>query len=200
MKRVVKVTCLVIIIMKIQSPGPPYVANRRFKNKRVFWKGSHWSDKCEVITDPSARKEFLKSARRCFLCLKEGHLSRNCQTKPTCYYCKGFHNSSVCETRETQRLLGNPQSTNSVNNKNFILFQTADVILFNDFNKNEVRIKALFDGGSQRIASLQNNNCSGNGNVKTLIWWLCACVSPRKSQSHIVDQKYGPQNPSFNVF
>ena len=27
---------------------------------------------------------------------------------------------------------------------------TADVILFNGFNKKEVRIKALFDGGSQR--------------------------------------------------
>ena len=103
-----------------------------------------------MISDPCARKEFLKSAKRCFLCLKEGHLSRNCQTKRTCYYCKGFHNSSVCETRATQRLPGNPQSTNLVNNKYFVLLQTADVILFNDFIKKEVRIKALFDGGSQR--------------------------------------------------
>ena len=125
------------------------VANQRFKNTCVFCKGSHWSDKCEVITDPSVRKEFLKSAKRCFLCLKESQLSRNCQTKRTCYYCKGFHNSSICETWETQSLSRNPQSTNLVNNKNFVLLQTADVILFNDFNKKKWE-KKLFDGGSQR--------------------------------------------------
>ena len=59
------------------------VANQRFKNTCVFCKDSHWSDKCEVITDPSVRKEFLKSTNRCFLCLKESHLGRNCQTKRT---------------------------------------------------------------------------------------------------------------------
>ena len=45
---------------------------------------------------------------------------------------------------------GNAQSTNLVNNKNFVLLQTAEVILFKDFNQKEVRIKALFDGESQR--------------------------------------------------
>ena len=50
------------------------------------------------------------------------------------------------------------------------------------------------------IASLWNKNCSGNGNVETLIWWLCACVCPRKSQSHVVDRKDEPQNHSFSVF
>ena len=74
-------------------------------------------------------------------CLKERHLSRICQTKHTGYYCKRFPNSAVFETRETQRLSGNLQSTNLVYNKNFVLLQTADVILFNNFNKKEVRIK-----------------------------------------------------------
>ena len=32
------------------------VANQTFKTKCVFFKCSHWSDKCEAITDPSARK------------------------------------------------------------------------------------------------------------------------------------------------
>ena len=144
------------------TTGSALVANQRFENKCVFCKASHLLDKCEVITDPSARKEFLKSAKRCFLCLKEGHSSRNCQTKRTCYYCKGFHNSGLYETRETQRLSRNPQSTNLVNNKNFVLLQTADVNLFNDFNKKEVRIKALFDGGSQGsyVSKRARNNCS----------------------------------------
>ena len=49
------------------------VVHQRFKNKRVFCKGSHQSDKYEAIIDPSAKKEFLKSAKRCFLCLEERH-------------------------------------------------------------------------------------------------------------------------------
>ena len=142
------------------------VANQRFKNTCVFCKGSHWSDKCEVITDPSVRKEFLKSAKRCFLCLKESHLSRNCQTKRTCYYCKGFHNSSICETWETQSLSRNPQSTNLVNNKNFVLLQTTDVILFNDFNKKEVRIKALWLWISKKLCFKTCSEYSVNWNYK----------------------------------
>ena len=64
--------------------------------------------------------------------------------------CKGFHNSSVCETRKIQKISGNAQSTNLVNNKTFVLLQRADVILFKDFNQKEARIKSLFDRGSQR--------------------------------------------------
>ena len=82
--------------------GSALVTNQRFKSKCVFCKDSHWPNICEVITDPNATKEFLKSAKRCFLCLKEGHLRRNCQTKRTCYYWKDVHNSAVSETRETK--------------------------------------------------------------------------------------------------
>ena len=76
----------------IENPfsGSALTSQQKTKNKCVFCKGSHWSDKCEVITDPCARKDFLKSAKRCFLCLKEGHLSRNCQNKRTCITVKAF--------------------------------------------------------------------------------------------------------------
>ena len=50
------------------------------------------------------------------------------------------------------------------------------------------------------IVSLRNNNCSRNGNVRTLIWWLWACICPRKSKRHVVDQKDKRQNGSFSVF
>ena len=78
------------------ASGSSLVVTQRFKNKCVFCKGSHWSNECEVITDPSVKKKFLKSAGGCFLCLKESRLSRNCQSKCTCGYCKRYHNSSVC--------------------------------------------------------------------------------------------------------
>ena len=58
---------------KNPCPRSALVANQRFKNKCVFCNGSHQPDKYKAITDPSARKEFLKSAKRCLLCLKERH-------------------------------------------------------------------------------------------------------------------------------
>ena len=37
--------------------------------KCIFCRGNHWSDKCRVISDVEARKDFLKKEKRCFLCL-----------------------------------------------------------------------------------------------------------------------------------
>ena len=63
-----------------------------------FCSHGHWSDKCSLITDPWARKKFLKEKGSAF-CLKSFHVSRNCSKKETCYYCEGMHNSVVCENK-----------------------------------------------------------------------------------------------------
>ena len=54
--------------------------------KCCFCKGSHWSDKCHVVTDAVARKEFLRKGDWWFLCLGQDHISRNCQ-KSKWFYC-----------------------------------------------------------------------------------------------------------------
>ena len=63
--------------------------------KSVFCKGFHWSDKCRVITNPEARKSFLRKGKRCFLCLNVDHLGCNCPKSKPCFYCKGMHHSSI---------------------------------------------------------------------------------------------------------
>ena len=40
--------------------------------KCIFCKGEFWSDKCNIVPDPIARKEFLKNNNLCFRCLKKG--------------------------------------------------------------------------------------------------------------------------------
>ena len=81
-----------------------------------FCGDSHSSDKCYSITEPKARKNFLKEKGFCFLCLKSSHVSRNSPEKKTCYYCKGMHNSAVCENKSKQ---GKCKSeTNDSDNKN----------------------------------------------------------------------------------
>ena len=54
-----------------------YILNCLFCNKR------HFSASCTTVTDPFERKKILRQRRRCFVCLKSGHESRQCasQTK-----------------------------------------------------------------------------------------------------------------------
>ena len=54
----------------------------------AFCKGNHYSDKCETVTDISSRKESLRRSGKCFVCLKPGHMSRNCSIIKTCFHCK----------------------------------------------------------------------------------------------------------------
>ena len=128
----------------------------------MFCGHGHWSDKCSLKTDHRARKNFLKEKRFCFLCLKSSHVSRNCSKEKTCCYCKGMHNSAVCEHKCKQgkskseisdadnKNETGETSTNCSSNLASILLQSAEIVLENPLNKKEVRIKALLDQGSQR--------------------------------------------------
>jgi hypothetical protein len=44
----------------------------------AFCEQSHVSSLCTVITDITARKEALRKAEICYVCLRKGHISRDC--------------------------------------------------------------------------------------------------------------------------
>ena len=116
----------------------------------VFCKGDHWSDRCSVITDMEVRKILLRNHKRCFICLNQGHISQNCSKKNGCYFCKGLHNSAICNNRDKTETPENINVNFSSSEKDFVLLQTAEVNLFNKSNCAEVRAKILFDSGSER--------------------------------------------------
>ena len=128
-----------------------YTSQSKPKVSCVFCRSPHWSDKCSVITDIEARKAFLRKGGRCFLCLKENHISRDCPKTKKCFYCKGLHNSAICNKRQKGEN-PNPISTNvhHAQGNVSVLLQTAEITLTDPGMKNEVKIKALFDSGSQR--------------------------------------------------
>ncbi|XP_057302726.1 uncharacterized protein LOC130636893 [Hydractinia symbiolongicarpus] len=64
-----------------------------------YCKGSHNSNRCTVVTDVTARKQIIRAKNRCFNCLKSGHLVRNCNSKNTCFKCKGRHHISLCDAK-----------------------------------------------------------------------------------------------------
>ena len=120
--------------------------------KYCFCKGSHCSDKCNVVMDAVATKEFLRKEDRCFLCLRPGHISGNCQKSKRCFYCKSSHNSAICENKITKNYMAENSeinsSTNYSANSSCVLLQTAEIILVNLVNKREIKVKT-FDKGSQ---------------------------------------------------
>ena len=63
----------------------------------TYCKRNHPSSKCNVVTEVQARKNILRNKSRCFVCLRSGHVGRNCKSKLKCHRCNGRHHISICE-------------------------------------------------------------------------------------------------------
>ena len=72
----------------------------------VFCKGTHFNDKCDKYPTVMTRKSQLTSQGRCFICLKIGHLCKECPSAQmrSCYYCNriGHHHRSICPKKFDQ--------------------------------------------------------------------------------------------------
>ena len=44
----------------------------------IFCKGNHFNDMCDKFTTLTERKQILSQQRRCFICLKVGHVLKDC--------------------------------------------------------------------------------------------------------------------------
>ena len=107
---------------------------------------NHYSDKCPKITDTITRKQHLRDSGRCFKCLRTGHRSSECKSSKTCYYCKENHNSALC----TKNKKGDPAANFLVKANTSILLQTAVVRLSSQNESKSVKVRVLFDSGSQK--------------------------------------------------
>ena len=72
----------------------------------IFCKGIHFNDNCDKYFTITNRKSQLTSQGRCFICLKIGHLCKECPSAQmkSCYYCKriGHHHRSICPKKFDQ--------------------------------------------------------------------------------------------------
>ena len=60
----------------------------------LFCNKMHFSASCTTVTDPTTRKNILRDKKRCFVCLRSGHLSRNCHSMRKCFHCGGSHHAA----------------------------------------------------------------------------------------------------------
>ena len=132
---------------------------------------SHLPDSCRKVTDPEARQKLLKEAGRCFLCLRKGHMSRNCTRRGArCSNCGGHHHKSICFKSERQSDESPSQDFHSQGEKSLnpkaepfksaslfvdhdstVLLQTARAECFNVENaERHINLRMAFDSGSQR--------------------------------------------------
>ncbi len=71
---------------------------------------------CRALTDIEARKTTLRKSGQCFVCLRKGHISRNCRSNIKCSGCQGRHHLSICSKNQSgSRTCPSPQRERSEN-------------------------------------------------------------------------------------
>ena len=129
----------------------------------------HVSSKCSIVTNVHARKTVLKQKGMCFMCLRQGHISKNCPSKFNfkCFTCGGLHNSAICykgnsgqnnvipkpQQNPTQSRNQTEAATTSmcVNTNTSVLLQTAQAYVSNPTNpQQKIKARIIFDSCSQR--------------------------------------------------
>ncbi len=82
------------------------------------------------------RKAILINVKRCFNCLKQGHVSKNCRSSAKCYNCKGKHNTALCykleKSDEKETSEENPVTTATSKEKSNMLLQTAQTYAYGE--------------------------------------------------------------------
>ena len=99
-----------------------------------FCNQNHQSSKCNVVTSTESRKEVLKKKGKCFLCLKQGHLARNCQAHMKCLKCQGAHHVAICGDSD-HTLGGQEQEHVASESTSMYVDQSRGSVLFADCNR-----------------------------------------------------------------
>ena len=141
----------------------------------TYCRENHASNACKNVTSIAARKEILKRAGRCFVCLKGNHISKDCSSRMKCLKWRRQHHISICtsnannevqslHTPNVEGLACLPKSRAShdptressvrptvlyVNASTTILLQTAKAAIYRPCQPNEKFLaRLILDSGS----------------------------------------------------
>ena len=141
----------------------------------VYCGEHHYSASCIQVKNIDERKGILRRDRRCFACLQRGHRAKECNKANNCRKCHGSHHQSICSiiqsknenkdkpadqnvegaaAKSEESLLQPEQVTSTTANTRHrtthVLLQTATVYAVNPENSRRIKVRVLFDPGSQR--------------------------------------------------
>ena len=69
------------------QPTPIFLAGNA-QARCSYCNQPHQSEKCQSVQEPEQRKQMLRTSGRCFVCLRRGHLCRQCRSKSRCPNCR----------------------------------------------------------------------------------------------------------------
>ncbi|XP_065067449.1 uncharacterized protein LOC135693012, partial [Rhopilema esculentum] len=116
----------------------------------VYSGHAHSPSSCKEVQEITGRKKILLETKRCFSCLKSGHMTKKCRENRNCKKCgRNFHHESICykgakQTEEETKV------TTSVTGKQEVLLQTATAYVYGADKAQRMKINVFFDSGSQR--------------------------------------------------
>ena len=112
---------------------------------------------------------------RCFNCIRKGHRLKDCPVSKHCRHCNKRHHQSICFSvgesskedkpggEDAQRIKDDDKSKNESittasmsGNKGKVLLQTAKAQAYNEDGSTSVKVRILFDNGSQRTYITNN--------------------------------------------
>ena len=120
------------------------------KGKCAFCDGEHFASKCTVISDVKARKAFVREKRKCFNCLRDNHISKNCKSVNRCHNCKGHHHTAICDNNSRQEHPPEETNTMHIGANTSVLLQTAQAVITDARGDKQIQVKMMFDSCSQR--------------------------------------------------
>ena len=127
----------------------------------IFCKGVHFNDSCDKFITVADRKGRLISQGRCFVCLKVGHICKECPCAQSrsCHYCKqvGHHHRSICPKHFTV-------SCNSDTNQA-------------PSNINQASVNVNSSGAGQPATSKETNPNKPNDVNHVHLCWLHCCIT-----------------------
>ena len=133
--------------------------------------GDHEPGSCEKVTTVTKRKEILRRYRRCFGCLRKGHITHDCKSKKACECGKGDHHKSLCEEVVPVIVVGTGKPDLVDRNHASVAYQTVLVKVSDLGNSSEVTCRAMMDsasGGTYMTQRLADRLSCGSKGKKTL--------------------------------
>ena len=92
---------------KFNGKNPVTAAQLHLSDKTavscVHYKQQHRSNKCQVVTNVACRRCILRKKGIRFVCLRSGHIARNCLSNMKCLKCRKAHNISICDIGVTRK-------------------------------------------------------------------------------------------------
>ena len=115
--------------------------------------------RCIHVKDPSKRKDILTRDKRCYLCLRTGHITRDCKKQQNCRWCEGRHHQSIC-----QRDVKSKTPENTTKGDSTIVVGLKVKINNNNYNKREL-LQGSFTNSHHicLFKSTVGNDSSSNG-------------------------------------